>query len=1325
VELRFDPKVPEFTIHETEREAEIYGGLFLDLRGVAQASIRNRKNELEDSGYHPLGNEDTEAFLKAFIQSVSPLAGSFLDSAPLDAATNEPRLYRDMVLILRKRNLGMVNAVDAIIGDLENQAMFPPALAQITGTLSEWESIAFGGEGLAPSGDTPGGLGAAISADEILLAKEANAEQVQIIQRLERSGSVIVQGPPGTGKTHTIGNLIGHLLSQGKSILVTAQTAKALRVVRDKVPAMLQPLVVSVLGSDQDARQQLESAIGAISERLTSETSATLLAKSKRFEEQRRELFSKLRHLNNKLREALENEYREILVGSQAFSPSEAARNVNANQSGNDWIPAPVKLGADVGLSDREIVRLYALGSNFSAEEELDARLPLPVLGTLPPEPQFRSMVNDYQDLTTRNLAPGVDKWRETGNQDVSCESLAKLASDLAIEFSEDLRRRSWRPYAIVAGMHGGVEQLLWRRLVTSIEEAAAAHAKHSLMLHHRARLAINFSPERQMELAVALKGHLDGGGKLGFLQLMAKSEWRQFLKGAFVAAGQPNHRDHFEALECLARLEHLRACLEPAWDASIGARTNEPFKNLGPTPELSCRAIIPEIRRCLDWHKNVWTPLADKLKAEGLKLDEVMASIPCEVSQLSEYAAIERIATEILPPLLEAEIGRRRLRECEAAFVRLADLASQIDPSSPDAGAIGRIVKAVRAKDYEAYADGIEYARRLHSIAPLVAERDGLLKRLDLVAPAWAELILNRIPPHSEGTPPGDVAAAWTWRQLNDILDAHSLLDPQAFQREIEKARETLRQITLWLIDARAWGKQLERLQSDHSIRPALVGWLDTAKRLASTRQLDRRQSLLAEARKLMKKCASAVPVWVMPISIMAESFDPKTTRFDVVIIDEASQADLNALIPIYLGKQIVVVGDHEQVTPLGVGQGQVILENLRKSMLQDIPNSHLFDHQFSIYDIGRQSFGDAIRLVEHFRCVPEIIAFSNQLSYDGKIRALRESNSSALKPGCVSCRVAGVREGDINKGEARRIIDLIKAMIRHPLYALKTIGVISMLGEAQANLIQSMIHREIPGTEIEQRRIQAGISGEFQGDERHIVFLSLVDSPTEEGPLRTTGEGAFEQTKKRYNVASSRAQDQLWVMHSFDPDIHLRAGDLRLRLLRHARDPMASLRIFNQEVGKTESPFEREVLRRLSSTGYRVKSQWQVGYYRIDMVVEGGGNRLAVECDGDRYHPIEKLADDMDRQAILERLGWEFVRIRGSAFYRNPEVAMRAVFQRLEELEIQPEVGTDDAPASDMTLIHELDRIVADFRTSDEEIPIETEPTPGKGRAWASRGR
>lgn len=661
----------------------------------------------------------------------------------------------------------------------------------------------------------------------------------------------------------------------------------------------------------------------------------------------------------------------------------------------------------------------------------------------------------------------------------------------------------------------------------------------------------------RQLQVVSEIKEHLAGGGKLGILQLAIRSEWRQLIKTVSVTAGQPSHPDHFDAIGRLAELEVSRLELEDRWNALVGARSGAMFASMAPSPELSCRALIPEIRRCLDWHSNSWEPLAAQ---------------PREASPTSEYLLIERLASGVIPPLLASEAARRRLKECEVWFERLANLSAQVDPSAPDRGCAGRLVAAARSLDPRDYASALEYARRLHSVKPLVDERDALLAKMRLCAPGWAEQIVHRVAPHDGGTVPGDYRMAWTWRQLHDELAERDKLDAQEIQHEIDKARDTLRQVTQWLIESKAWGKQLERLQGNNAVRQALVGWLDTAKRLISTRRADRRKTLLSESRKLMRRCSEAVPVWIMPIPIVAESFDPKTTRFDVVIIDEASQADLNALIPLYMGKQIVVVGDHEQVTPLGVGKDQTILENLRKSMLQGIPNSHLFDNLSSIYDIARQSFGDAVRLIEHFRCVPEIIAFSNQLSYDGKIRPLREANSTNLKPACVARRVDGFRENDINRREAEDIIATIKAMIRHPAYAGKTIGVISMIGDSQAALIQSMLHKEIDGVELETRRILAGISGEFQGDERDVIFLSLVDSSSDEGTLRTTGAGAFEQNKKRYNVAASRARDQLWVVHSFDPSLNLKSTDLRFQLLRHVKDPQATLRAFDREESRTE---------------------------------------------------------------------------------------------------------------------------------------------------------
>jgi very-short-patch-repair endonuclease len=471
------------------------------------------------------------------------------------------------------------------------------------------------------------------------------------------------------------------------------------------------------------------------------------------------------------------------------------------------------------------------------------------------------------------------------------------------------------------------------------------------------------------------------------------------------------------------------------------------------------------------------------------------------------------------------------------------------------------------------------------------------------------------------------------------------------------------------------------------------------------------------------MNSCKPAVPVWIMPLNRVVENFDPQITRFDVVIIDEASQSDLMALIALYLGRKAVVVGDHEQVSPLAVGQNAAVVNGLISQHLGSIPNGVLWNGQFSVYDLARQSFGDTVMLVEHFRCAPDIIEFSNALCYEGKIKPLREAGSAAVRPATIPYRVEGVAADKLNAVEATAVASLVVAACDQPEYENATVGVISLVGDEQAIEIERLLRTRLAPEEYERRRVLCGNAAQFQGDERDVVFLSLVDSSPDGEPLPTREASLFRQ---RFDVAASRARDQLWVVHSLDPAVHLRERDLRRRLIEHATDPTARSQRMAQREVRVKSEFEREVMRRLNAEGYDVHPQWQVGHYRIDLVVLGGGRRLAVECDGDRYHPQEKLAEDMERQAILERLGWTFVRIRGSRFFREPGAAMEPVFARLEALRIPPTVnaGAPGRPQGSEELASRVIRRAAEIRMRWENDPIGV-PSPTERRAWRGRRR
>ena len=136
------------------------------------------------------------------------------------------------------------------------------------------------------------------------------------------------------------------------------------------------------------------------------------------------------------------------------------------------------------------------------------------------------------------------------------------------------------------------------------------------------------------------------------------------------------------------------------------------------------------------------------------------------------------------------------------------------------------------------------------------------------------------------------------------------------------------------------------------------------------------------------------------------------------------------------------------------------------------------------------------------------------------------------------------------------------------------------------------------------------------------------------------------------------------------------LKPEDLKARVIRHFRDPMAGAATPTGDLeAMCESDFEREVLRRLLERGYRVTPQVGAMGYRIDLVVEGAnGRRLAVECDGDQYHGPERWADDMRRQRILERVGWRFWRCWASSFTLDPDGCMDDLFATLERHGIEP---------------------------------------------------
>ena len=75
------------------------------------------------------------------------------------------------------------------------------------------------------------------------------------------SDGVVVVGPPGTGKSHTIANLVSHLLAHGQRVLVTSHTSRALEVLLDKLPDEIRSLSVSLVGDGRAGMRELQRSV--------------------------------------------------------------------------------------------------------------------------------------------------------------------------------------------------------------------------------------------------------------------------------------------------------------------------------------------------------------------------------------------------------------------------------------------------------------------------------------------------------------------------------------------------------------------------------------------------------------------------------------------------------------------------------------------------------------------------------------------------------------------------------------------------------------------------------------------------------------------------------------------------------------------------------------------------------------------------------------------------------------------------------------------------------------------------------------------------------
>ncbi|MEA3429470.1 MAG: AAA domain-containing protein, partial [Thermodesulfobacteriota bacterium] len=536
-------------------------------------------------------------------------------------------------------------------------------------------------------------------------------------------------------------------------------------------------------------------------------------------------------------------------------------------------------------------------------------------------------------------------------------------------------------------------------------------------------------------------------------------------------------------------------------------------------------------------------------------------------------------------------------------------------------------------------------------------------------------------------------IQKAWHWAQARYwIEDYIRQEDAPALAQRAKQIEDEINIAIAKLASFHAWSYCFSRLIEEH--RRHMEAWQQSMRRLGkgTGKHAPRHRR---EAQQHLNKCREAVPAWVMPLHRVWDTIEPAPGMFDLIIVDEASQCGVEALPLFYLGKKVLIVGDDKQISPDAVGLPRDAVHRLMEEFLHDFQFKSSFDVESSLFDHGKLRYGTRrITLREHFRCMPEIIRFSNDLCYsDTPLIPLRQYGPDRLPPIEHIFVDIGYREGSnnrvINKPEAEAVVAKICELCESKQYSGKTIGVVVLQGEAQGVLIEKQLLELLGAEEMEKRRLVCGNPYSFQGDERDIMILSMVAAGNERiGPFTKAAD------ERRFNVAASRARDQMILFHSVSSD-DLSTSCLRRRLLEFFQNttPQEIAGIERDELerrasqdnrGVVDPPapfdswFEVDVALVLLRKHFVVLPQYEVAGKRIDLVIEGGQARLAVECDGDRWHGVDRFEADMQRQRQLERCGWEFFRVSEAAFYSNEEDALITLWRMLEERAIFPHGGT-----------------------------------------------
>ncbi|ATQ31562.1 AAA family ATPase [Rhodococcus ruber] len=1184
---------------------------------------------------------------------------------PDEAASPDRLLTPSPSLVLRKRGAyALTEYYDRMTAAAADETTAVPlGLAQLVEAIEPADRVAWLDRA---------GTSSSLLADDPLFPLPANQEQRDIIDRLAGDSGVVVEGPPGTGKTHTIANLVSALLARGQRVLVTSEKAQALRVLRDKLPLELQELCVSVTDAGRGGSAELNRSVSEIATRKAQFDPRRTAARIDEVAQRRDTALSRRAMLTERIRQARASEtlaHADVAPG-YAGTPAEIVRKVTAQSANHDWLRG--SLGTDTPpLSPEGFQTLLALSERSRPGRAERRRQHFPDL--------------ELPSLSDLELACEAVR-NGPGSGSVPTSGLLRMLEGAAPDVLERIREQCDHLQRALIDVDG--LEPAFRNLADAVLSGGIDYLWDKTA-HIRELVTVAYNADVFLGTTTVVDTPVVGRNALHAYDALARAlEGGETWRSGLARFRRSNEQTTVEALGRVATVDGVEATTAP-----LARAVAEHLRALDAIQSVAL--ILRDLGVEIDTSGSRSQMIGAAARAARARdLVEVLATRTREVELALQQASpgAPRIASlDQARSVATAAQAIAAAGYAQANRSWLTDVASRVRARMthgiPPEGHV--LVRAIESAEFGRIRTAIdswhaavrEYQEELHL--------ESLQTRLSDAAPALAQAVADNPSSAEWSVRLNYIEQAWAWRLAYDWVQQHSYsVDDQHLQHELDATENDIAQLTAQLAAERAWSACLERTTAAQV--QALQTYRDHVASIGKgTGKYAER--FRAGAREAMQVAQQAVPAWVMPLQQVLASIPAEQNSFDVVIVDEASQADISSLFLLWLAPRVIVVGDDKQCAPSDVSSGALegVFTRL-DSYLPDIPKylRDSFTPRSSVFSLLRSRFGSVIRLREHFRCMPEIINWSSGQFYaDAPLVPVRQFGADRLPPLRTTYVEGGVVTGRnatlSNRVEARAIADTVKQCLSDEAYDGKTFGVVVLQGQAQVDVITNELLDRLTPEQWEERRLRVGTPPDFQGDERHVVFLSMVVAPEQNIMAMTKTE-----YQRRFNVAASRAQDQMWLFHSRTVE-SLRSTDLRHSLLTYMQstspapaEPMPEGVTRDDRHHAFDSLFEQRVFLDIVARGYHVNPQVEANGRRIDLVVTGAAGKLAVECDGDHWHKSpEQQRADLERERELQRCGWQFWRIRESEYYLDPVGSMRGLWEELDRRGIRPHVvGVND---------------------------------------------